>query len=81
MTFAKILIVEDDQNLLATLKYNLLKESYNVITAIDGARAIETAIKAMKSGACDYIIKPFNPDDVVPRLRDAIVKQAKVLQN
>jgi len=43
MTFAKILIVEDDQNLLATLKYNLLKESYNVITAVDGAQAIETA--------------------------------------
>ena len=43
MTFAKILIVEDDQNLLATLKYNLIKESYDVITAIDGAQAIETA--------------------------------------
>ncbi len=39
----KILIVEDDQNLLATLKYNLVKESYDVITAIDGAQAIETA--------------------------------------
>ncbi len=39
----KILIVEDDQNLLATLKYNLLKESYDVITAADGAQAIETA--------------------------------------
>ena len=39
----KILIVEDDQNLLATLKYNLLKESYDVITAIDGVQAIETA--------------------------------------
>ena len=39
----KILIVEDDQNLLATLKYNLLKESYDVIMAIDGAQAIETA--------------------------------------
>jgi len=39
----KILIVEDDQNLLATLKYNLLKESYDVITAVDGAQAIETA--------------------------------------
>jgi two-component system OmpR family response regulator len=39
----KILIVEDDQNLLATLKYNLLKESYDVITAVDGAQAIEIA--------------------------------------
>ena len=43
MSENKILIVEDDQNLLATLKYNLLKESYDVITAVDGAQAIETA--------------------------------------
>ena len=43
MTIAKILVVEDDQNLLATLKYNLLKESYNVITAVDGAQAVEIA--------------------------------------
>ncbi len=40
---AKILIVEDDQNLSATLEYNLLKESYRVITAIDGAQALEIA--------------------------------------
>jgi len=43
MAAAKILIVEDDQNLLATLKYNLLKESYDVITTVDGAQAVETA--------------------------------------
>jgi len=43
MTAAKILIVEDDRNLMATLKYNLLKESYDVITAVDGAQAIEIA--------------------------------------
>ena len=43
MATAKILIVEDDENLLATLKYNLLKESYDVITAVDGTQAIETA--------------------------------------
>jgi two-component system OmpR family response regulator len=40
---AKILIVEDDQNLLATLKYNLIKESYSVVTAIDGVQALEIA--------------------------------------
>jgi len=40
---AKILVVEDDQNLLATLKYNLLKEGYRVVTAVDGAQALEIA--------------------------------------
>jgi DNA-binding response OmpR family regulator len=39
----KILIVEDDRNLLATLKYNIRKEGYNAITAVDGAEALEVA--------------------------------------
>ena len=43
MTDSKILVVEDDPNLLSTLKYNLQKEGYGVATAADGAEAIETA--------------------------------------
>jgi two-component system OmpR family response regulator len=40
---AKILVVEDDLNLLATLKYNLVKEGHEVVTAADGAQALEAA--------------------------------------
>ncbi len=40
---AKILVVEDDLNLLATLKYNFIKEGYDVVTAVDGAGALEAA--------------------------------------
>ena len=43
MTTAKILVVEDDRNLLAALKYNLQKGSYDVVTAADGIEALETA--------------------------------------
>jgi len=43
MADEKILIVEDDPNLLTTLKYNLQKEGYGVSTAIDGIEALETA--------------------------------------
>lgn len=43
MTSSKILAVEDDPSLLETLKYNLRKESYDVVTATDGAQALETA--------------------------------------
>jgi DNA-binding response OmpR family regulator len=43
MANSKILIVEDDPNLLATLKYNLANEGYDVITAADGSRALEIA--------------------------------------
>jgi len=39
----KILIVEDDSNLLETLRYNLQKESYEVLTVSDGLKALETA--------------------------------------
>lgn len=39
----KILVIEDDLNLLATLRYNLRKEGYDVVTAADGAEALETA--------------------------------------
>ena len=41
----KILVVEDDRNLLDTLKYNLLQEGYEVVTAVDGAEALEIARK------------------------------------
>jgi len=43
MNNTKILVVEDDPNLLETLKYNLRKESYDVVTAADGAEALEIA--------------------------------------
>ena len=43
MAAAKILIVEDDQNLITTLKYNLLKEGYRIVTALDGAQALKVA--------------------------------------
>ncbi len=39
----KILVVEDDRNLLDTLRYNLRKEGYEVVTAIDGAEALDVA--------------------------------------
>jgi two-component system OmpR family response regulator len=43
MATAKILIVEDDRNLLDTLKYNLRKEGYEVVTAVDGVEALDIA--------------------------------------
>jgi two-component system OmpR family response regulator len=41
----KILVVEDDLNLLEALRYNLKKESYEVFTAADGELALEAARK------------------------------------
>jgi two-component system OmpR family response regulator len=43
MADSKILVVEDDRTLLNVLKYNLTKEGYSVVTAVDGAEALEVA--------------------------------------
>lgn len=43
MIASKILIVEDDQTLLDVLKYNFVKDGYEVFTAVDGIRALELA--------------------------------------
>ena len=43
MTGSKILIVEDDRTLLDVLKYNLTKEGYSLVAAIDGIQALELA--------------------------------------
>ena len=40
---AKVLIVEDDRNLLDTLKYNLRREGYSAVGAVDGAEALDVA--------------------------------------
>ena len=39
----RILIVEDDQTLLDVLQYNMANEGYKVLTALDGAVALELA--------------------------------------
>ena len=43
MSDKKVLIVEDDRNLLDTLVYNVKKEGYNVVTSTDGEAAIVSA--------------------------------------
>jgi len=41
----KILIVDDEADILELLEYNLVKEGYQVFTAMDGEEAIEQASK------------------------------------
>jgi DNA-binding response OmpR family regulator len=42
---SKILIVDDDKNLLEVIKYNLEKDGYSIVLAEDGTQAIEIARK------------------------------------
>jgi two-component system OmpR family response regulator len=43
MVGGRVLVVEDDRTLLEVLQYNLAREGYDVLTAADGAKGLETA--------------------------------------
>jgi two-component system, OmpR family, response regulator len=43
MTGNKVLVIEDDPTLLDVVKYNLIKEGYDVAVAVDGLQALEVA--------------------------------------
>ena len=45
MTEKSILIIEDDRNLIDVLSYNLTREGYRVVSAIDGVQGLEMARK------------------------------------
>lgn len=42
-TSRSVLVVEDEENLLAALRYNLEHDGHSVLTAADGANGLETA--------------------------------------
>ena len=48
----KILVVDDEPTLVATLKYNLEREGYNVVTASDG----EAGLSAARASRPDLIV-------------------------
>jgi two-component system OmpR family response regulator len=60
MAGSKILVVEDDQNLLDVLEYNLKQEGHEVFKAADGVQALETA----RSSNPDLV----NLDIMLPKL-------------
>ena len=43
MSSEKILIIEDEENILEAVKYSLTQEGYDVFTSIDGEEGLEKA--------------------------------------
>jgi DNA-binding NtrC family response regulator len=43
--------------------------------------SVETAVEAMKQGAYDYIVKPFDPDDLEHLIRNAAERRQLVSEN
>src|SRR6202163_2528860 len=66
---------------IATLdELKRIDEDLNVII-ITAYASVESAISAMKAGACDYITKPFKNDEVVVVVRNATERRRLVHEN
>jgi two-component system OmpR family response regulator len=66
----KVLVVEDDETLLEVLKYNLNKEGYTVISALDGAKAVEVArVEKPELIVLDIMLPELNGYEVCRILR------------
>jgi FixJ family two-component response regulator len=49
------------------------------IVFISGRGDIATTVRAMKSGAIDFLTKPFSEDDILNAVKDAIARDAEAL--
>ncbi len=46
-------------------------DHHNIIIMISAYGSIDTAMEAVRKGAHDYLSKPFNPDEIILRMRKA----------
>lgn len=60
-----------------------IKEAHpdSTIIIMTAYASVETAVEAMKQGAYDYIVKPFDPDDLEHLVRNAIERKQLVSEN
>jgi DNA-binding NtrC family response regulator len=60
-----------------------IKQSHpdSTIIIMTAYASVESAVEAMKQGAYDYIVKPFDPDDLEHLVRNAIERNHLVSEN
>jgi DNA-binding NtrC family response regulator len=51
------------------------------VVVVTGFASVDSAVDAMKEGACDYLSKPFTPDDLRLALRRALARQDLMREN
>src|SRR5450756_1310539 len=70
---AKILVVDDETNIVDILKANLEREGYTVVTASDGAQALELG-QTVKPDLIllDCMLPKMDGFDVCRRLRQSV---------
>ncbi|MFO7983684.1 MAG: diguanylate cyclase [Desulfuromonadales bacterium] len=64
----------------------LLSESKNIenppeVILVTGHATVETAIQALKSGARDYLVKPFNPNELMHLVRTCLEQRRLLDEN
>ena len=65
----KILLVDDEQDIVEFLQYNLEKEGFNVITAYDGKEALEKIIEKPDLIVLDVMMPNMDGYEVCSRIR------------
>jgi two-component system response regulator PrrA len=76
----RVLVVDDDPDVLASLERGLRLSGFEVSTAVDGAEALRSAVLSARSsvddrvagleaGADDYLVKPFVLAELVARVK------------
>jgi two-component system response regulator HydG len=57
----------------------IIKEKWpeTAVIIVTGYQTVDTAVKAIKLGAYDYIEKPFTPDALISAVAEAMVNRQK----
>ncbi|MDY6837528.1 MAG: response regulator [Thermodesulfobacteriota bacterium] len=53
------------------------QEVHTKVIAMSGNASVESAVAVLKSGACDYLKKPFGHDELLGRVRSALSKDSE----
>ena len=48
------------------------------VVIITGYPSVNTAVEALKLGACDYVVKPFTPEEITDAVRNALKQRGRV---
>jgi len=65
----RVLVVEDDEDIAQALQRSLRMEGYEVRAALDGRTALEQRVEGLDAGADDYLVKPFERQELLARMR------------